>query len=729
MTNFYKEGVSKNLISLLLCVSIITSCMYVYSAEYLPMFIFFTLLIQTTVFSFYTYVSKKSILFRFISILGSFAAICMLVTISIKTGNNSSGLDYFIWFLSPQALVSFSLSYIVATFIVINFFIASTVYYFSAVRYRISMTFLITLIPFAFYRKEGEGVPVFFALLLLVLYIALMINCRHINVKSNVKILTDSGYKKSMAVFLIFSSFLAFIIPKPEIDFDNSWVEDVFESEKFSDYMMARLGVVSDTASSSVVFTRYSDVKIADFRSDEYPLNLKAQTYSAYNFKENLWSVVDEDVYGYDIDTTDARALDPSVFYKAVYEASCEDKSIQEKYGLTDMKKSLGEDYKRSLSLVTTQTSYAFYYTPVLAYDVVTNEEDRIIYRALNGMLLPKMYLSSGYEVKYYSAESAFDQDFQKIMLSLDLDSFGAFLDSVEAALMSSGTYDKYEEVLSAYRREYNNAVNYLEKYSIDGIPDTVKSIAESVTADCSSDIEKAVAIQNYFLKNGFLYDLEYKKPSKYNMEHFLIKAKKGICSDYATAMVLLSRLSGIPARYAEGVKLGEPENDSIITVRDSNLHAFPELYISGYGWMSFEPTQIDYADEDETFEIDMSYIFVAIALVSIIIIVLFSVFGLPALSEKIFEGKVSRSSDSKAIELIFNRIRKVLGLDKSLTSKEVTLYVAENYQIKIAPVAYEFDSVVYGSNEAGKNAKECAMESYCQLRELLKKEKKRIHH
>ena len=348
MLNFYKEGLKKNSVPLILCFFIVTCCMYVYSPEYLWLFMIITAVIQTTVFSFYTYIAKKSMLMRFISILGSFVSIALMVMIALKTGNNKSSIDYFIWFLSPQALVDFSVPYIATTFIIINFFIASTVYYFSAVRYRISMTFMITLIPFAVYRKEGEQVPVIFALILLVMYMALMIHCRQITPKPRQKFIADKGYRKSMILFLAFTSLIAVAVPKPDINIDNSWVETVFESERMTNYMLKRLGIVSETASSSGIYSGSSDIKLYEIKSDEVPLNLKSQTYSLYDFDNNIWRTSEEEVSGYEISDTYAEMLNPADFYKSVSEAALLDEEFAEKYNLSDIKWKTDTDCRKS---------------------------------------------------------------------------------------------------------------------------------------------------------------------------------------------------------------------------------------------------------------------------------------------------------------------------------------------------------------------------------------------
>lgn len=724
MINTLKEGISKNIISLLLCVSIVSSCMYVYSRTWMPLFIIITFVIQASVFSFYTYLSKKSMLLRFISVLGSFFAICTMVMIAIKTGHNKSSVEYFVWFLSPQALVEFSFSYIIATFITINFFIASTVYYFSAVRYRISMTFLITLIPFAFYRKEDTPVPVSFALLLLIMYIALMIHCRQLNTKPNQKLIMDSGYKKSIVCFLAASTFLTLIIPKPNINIDNQWVSTLFESESLSNYMLSKLGIVSDTSVPLVTYTNASDTKLFEFIADEEPINLKSQTYSIYNYKENAWHTGKDETKGRNITDTNAEALDPTEFYKAVASACVLDEKFAADYGLYDMENELSEDYKRSVSMINSVIPTKYFFTPVLSFGVTGRNADKV-YRSDNGMLFADFNSGNKYTVNYYSSASAFDENYLKILSSLDFEHYDDFLIELWG-ILGKNEVSEYIPAVTAYYDDYLYAKDYISEYTAD-VPENVSEIAENIVNGCSSDIEKAYAIQEYFRTNGYVYDLEYRKPAEYDIEYFLTKGKTGICSDYATSMVLLARSAGIPARYAEGVHLHDPdEATGIITVKDTDLHAFPELFIAGYGWMSFEPTQVQEAVKPEDNSLVVSICILLSAVLVFLLVLIFVKYIHPALSEYFFRKKIKKSSNEKAIELIMNRIRKISCSDSSFTSGEVSELLEEDYGIVMDSTVSDFDSVVYGSMQAGSSAAADAFGIYTALYDRIAENRKR---
>ena len=82
--------------------------------------------------------------------------------------------------------------------------------------------------------------------------------------------------------------------------------------------------------------------------------------------------------------------------------------------------------------------------------------------------------------------------------------------------------------------------------------------------------------------------------------EYFLFEGHRGYCAHYATAAVLLCRMNGIPARYAQGyvvanddfVLMNADGSKYTIPVKDHRAHAWAEIYVQGYGWMPYEFTE-----------------------------------------------------------------------------------------------------------------------------------------
>ena len=68
------------------------------------------------------------------------------------------------------------------------------------------------------------------------------------------------------------------------------------------------------------------------------------------------------------------------------------------------------------------------------------------------------------------------------------------------------------------------------------------------------------------------------------------LRVKRGYCMYYATAMVMLLRHEGIPARFVEGFLPGERVGLQEM-VRTQDAHAWVEVYFPRFGWVTFDPT------------------------------------------------------------------------------------------------------------------------------------------
>jgi hypothetical protein len=119
-----------------------------------------------------------------------------------------------------------------------------------------------------------------------------------------------------------------------------------------------------------------------------------------------------------------------------------------------------------------------------------------------------------------------------------------------------------------------------------------VRELAERITETSGASYHKARALEEY-LKQNYQYTLDVGgEASKNPTEDFLFIRKTGYCEHYASAMVVLLRTLGIPARLATGFLPGE-WNDfgQYYTVRKLDAHAWVEVYFPASGWVTFDPT------------------------------------------------------------------------------------------------------------------------------------------
>ncbi|WP_432788926.1 DUF3488 and transglutaminase-like domain-containing protein [Brevibacterium sp. K11IcPPYGO002] len=123
-----------------------------------------------------------------------------------------------------------------------------------------------------------------------------------------------------------------------------------------------------------------------------------------------------------------------------------------------------------------------------------------------------------------------------------------------------------------------------------DSLPPSVKETAERVTADAENQWEAAVLLQAYFRGGDFEYSLDAPERASGDAISDFLAEKQGYCVQFSSAMTIMARTMGIPARIGVGYAGGdESENGTDVSMQDS--HAWPELYFEGAGWVRFEPT------------------------------------------------------------------------------------------------------------------------------------------
>lgn len=119
-----------------------------------------------------------------------------------------------------------------------------------------------------------------------------------------------------------------------------------------------------------------------------------------------------------------------------------------------------------------------------------------------------------------------------------------------------------------------------------------VKTLADQMTSGSSNAFDKAANVER-FLQTKYTYTLDLSGPQTADpMPYFLFQSKAGNCEYFASAMTVLLRSEGIPARYVTGFLQGE-YNDvgGDFIVRASDAHAWVEVYFPEYGWITFDPT------------------------------------------------------------------------------------------------------------------------------------------
>lgn len=142
----------------------------------------------------------------------------------------------------------------------------------------------------------------------------------------------------------------------------------------------------------------------------------------------------------------------------------------------------------------------------------------------------------------------------------------------------------------------------FLSKYTQipEALPERVVELAEEITKDKVTWLEKAQAIEKYFRSNEFVYDqtlVAVPEEDQDYVDQFLFETQRGYCDNFSTSMVVMMRSVGIPARWVKGYTEGEyidtlENGRRLYEVTNNNAHSWVEGYFPGVGWVPFEPTQ-----------------------------------------------------------------------------------------------------------------------------------------
>ena len=106
------------------------------------------------------------------------------------------------------------------------------------------------------------------------------------------------------------------------------------------------------------------------------------------------------------------------------------------------------------------------------------------------------------------------------------------------------------------------------------------------------SPTQKINTALNLFREQPFVYTLKPPILGKDPVDQFLFSTKKGFCEHYATSFVYLMRAAGLPARIVTGYQGGELNpNGNYLIVRQSDAHAWAEVWLENQGWVRIDPT------------------------------------------------------------------------------------------------------------------------------------------
>lgn len=130
---------------------------------------------------------------------------------------------------------------------------------------------------------------------------------------------------------------------------------------------------------------------------------------------------------------------------------------------------------------------------------------------------------------------------------------------------------------------------------STAGVDERVAEITRQVVADRATAFDRALALQDHFTGTGspFRYSLQTEPGSGDDaLVEFLTTGRAGYCEQFASAMAVMLRTMGIPARVAVGFTAGTATGE-VRSIGTGDAHAWVEAWFPGIGWTTFDPTPL----------------------------------------------------------------------------------------------------------------------------------------
>ena len=408
-----------------------------------------------------------------------------------------------------------------------------------------------------------------------------------------------SGRRRRVAVSLagaVLAGFLALILPKSTETPLRDQLDRMVPQQGGYNYNNALSNFVNHSSvntgnnqnTGNVLFTVKTDT----------PGYLRRWVFDCYS--PDGWTVLDEFDMGYASWEYNVANSDIPEFMADV--SSARDKLPEDIQALI-----AGETYisggsqNMTINIVSASSTRVIIH-PDRMYDIILPEECGRTYRTgredyFTEAAIPQF---SSYFV-YYSAPVV-----NEGTAGLDYDSFGTLIDAAwDAGIITNARY-------SALRNEFNEVLSYRYATASDGVTPELEVLAQEITAGLTSAYDKAQALEKWFGEAGFVYDLAF-VPERTGVDYFINESRRGICSDYASALTVLARAAGLTARYCEGFTMPQECYNAVsglYEITGKQAHAWTQIYIPGSGWIDFDGTR--YAAEASDDELPMMWLYIA---------------------------------------------------------------------------------------------------------------------
>lgn len=655
---------------------------------------------------------------------------------------NDWGSGFQTWFFSGAELADTKMTYLLAILVSFVPFFGTVVFYFTRVLYRMVFLTVISLIPCALYVKVLSEIDNVYISIIAILNVILLIdNIRSVSTKGR----NNRGsnvFRLSSAVLIFLVLVVSAAIPKESEARYYDRFEELFLGTGVQITIDERYSIFSEFSGNADYFSGFKNRRMYTLYGEDVPY-FKKQSFDYYDFDNDRWYA--DDAYSVSVYTGEqwydnASLLSTAELRSAIIAAEEYESGFVDRYSLNRLVDY--SDYTDELKTVRVSPEgfgAVYYLSPARAISVnITNSDD--VYVTEHGVFrtAEKPHnKNQDYSVSYYDEFTSRIQWCELGGADFDDEKNMQMLSELYRILSDNG--NELAENVQAFIEMNQNAMSYRElcEENNEKISDEIRQLAAEITSGLTYDWEKAYALQSYFFEEDFVYDLKYTAEDT-SPEYFLFESKKGTCSDFASAYVLLARVSGLTVRYAEGFNPDISSRENVFIIKDSCAHAYPEVYINNLGWTVFEPTVASgyntaYADDTDNGAayVDYSLIFVLCVIFSIVLcLALAGIFIYPIAQERLFMRSVIRRDNDECVIRLYQRLmnvrcKKIIKGNVFYTPFELGVELEKTAGCDISTLVYSVEKISYGEqkmSDAQRNeCVECYNEAKLAITEYIK--------
>lgn len=713
----------------------------VFEVPALSYWTFAQILVCAVMMLFSEYVKRHTVIGPLLSLITIMGLLYLAVRVIFL---DNGGLNYMHWFMSGGESVESTVGFLASLLIIFTVFFSLVVFYFIRTLYRTSFLLLTSLVPFVIHVKVMQEINMVHVVLVTMLNLAAFLFHNRLHKDKEKRIV---GYKTglcSILFFLLIPVLSGLTLPDAKTRYYYVF-ENLFLGGNVSEEVPDEYSSLSEYSGNADGFNTLNDRKLYEIHTKDIkaPLYMKRQTFDLYDYKNHRWYPMEDSVkdgISYEEWTKGSEIKSLYNLIVGVRQASEYNPGIFVGYENLDELLNM-EPAIMSMQVVAQNYANEVYVMPHNAMKMLDGDTGTSV-EALRvskneTFVNPSGYIDKykAYYVYYYEETPLRNQWISLRGTNYTLEDAYAFQKKVLGEL-DAHNHELAARAVKSYLDETKAALDYQKAYADNAkeISPKVQKLAKDITKSCKNDYEKALALEKYFETNDFIYDLSYDAKDD-SVEYFLFESKRGTCSDFASAYVLMARSVGLVARYTEGFATYRDYSGRYV-VRTSNGHAYPEVFIPNVGYVAFEATRASQVNTELPFESELtSYFFMALirmimvlallSLATVCILLMHRVVA-PFMAETWFRFILKKKDGKEALSLLYKRLLRLHAKKYGCASYEKTPYefailFEKQTGYDISTFVYKVEKASYSDTNMTETDKKIALAQYKEIKKIIR--------